>query len=94
MLLAARLNSAQPQSGAINSFANHTLDGVTLAQNIGGEWMSSDYINDPKHWLARAAETREIAGTMAEEGIKASMLRLANDYDKLAARAIARGAKE
>jgi hypothetical protein len=56
--------------------------------------MSSDYINDPKHWLARAAETREIAGTMAEDGIKASMLRLANHYDKLAARAIARGAKE
>jgi hypothetical protein len=33
---------------------------------------------------------RAIAGTMAEDGIKASMLRLANDYDKLAARAIAR----
>jgi hypothetical protein len=95
MLFAARLNSTQPQSGAINSFANHTLDGVALAQNIGPcEWMSSDYINDPKHWLARAAEMREIAGTMAEDGIKASMLRLANDYDKLAASAIAQGAKE
>ena len=51
---------------------------------------SDDYINNPKHWQTRAAEMRAIAGTMAEDGIKASMLRLANDYDKLAARAIAR----
>jgi predicted hydrolase (HD superfamily) len=56
--------------------------------------MSSDYFNDPKHWLARAAEMREIARTIVEDGIKESMLKLANDYDKLAARAIARGTKE
>jgi hypothetical protein len=37
-----------------------------------------------------AAEMRTIAAPMAEDGIKASMLKLANDYDKLAARAIAR----
>ena len=48
-----------------------------------------------KHWLARAAEIRAIAASMAEDGIRASMLRLAKDYDKLAARAIARsGAKD
>jgi hypothetical protein len=52
--------------------------------------VSSDCVTKSKHWLARAAEMRAIAGTMAEDGIKASMLRLANDYDKLAARAIAR----
>jgi hypothetical protein len=55
--------------------------------------MSSDYINNPKHWQARAAEMRAIAGTVTEDGIKASMLSMATDYDKLAARAIARGAK-
>jgi hypothetical protein len=55
--------------------------------------MSSDYFNNPKHWQTRAAEMRAIAGTMTEYGIKASMLRMATDYDKLAARAIARGAK-
>jgi hypothetical protein len=55
--------------------------------------MSSDYFNNPKHWQTRAAEMRAIAGTMTEDGIKASMLRMATDYDKLAARAIARGAK-
>ncbi len=52
--------------------------------------MSFDHISNSKHWLARAAEVRAIAAAMAEEGIKASMLRLAKDYDKLAARAIAR----
>ena len=45
--------------------------------------MSSDYFNNPKHWMARAAEMRAIAGTMAEDGIKASMLRVADDYDIL-----------
>jgi hypothetical protein len=52
--------------------------------------MFSDHINKSKHWLERAAEVRTIAASMAEDGIKASMLRLANDYDKFAARAIAR----
>ena len=53
--------------------------------------MSSDHIGISKHWLERAAEMRTIAASMAEDGIKASMLSLANDYDKFAARAIARG---
>jgi hypothetical protein len=49
--------------------------------------MSSDYMSSPKHWLARAAEMRTIASTVVEDGIMASMLRLATDYDKLADRA-------
>jgi len=52
--------------------------------------MSSDHISKSKHWLDRAAEMRTIAASMAEDGIKASMLGLANNYDKLAARAITR----
>jgi hypothetical protein len=56
--------------------------------------MSSDYFKNPKHWLARAAEVRAIADTMADDGIKASVLRMATDYDKLAARAIARASGE
>ena len=52
--------------------------------------MSSDHIGKSKHWSERAAEIRTIAASMAEDGVKASMLRLANDYDKLAARVIAR----
>jgi hypothetical protein len=54
--------------------------------------MASDHIDKSKHWLARAAEVRAIAASMAESGIKASMLRLAKDYDKLATRAVARAA--
>jgi hypothetical protein len=38
---------------------------------------------DPKHWLDRAAEMRALSEAMA-------MLRLADDYDKLADRAAAR----
>jgi len=55
--------------------------------------MPFDYINNPKHWQARAAQMRAMAGTMADDGIEASTLRFATDYDRLAARAIARGAK-
>ena len=56
--------------------------------------MSSDHISKSKHLLERAAEVRTIAASMAEDGIRASMLRLANDYDKLAARAGARANAE
>jgi len=52
--------------------------------------MPLDHIGKSKHWLARAAKVRAIAATMAEGGLKASVLKLANDYDKLATRAIAR----
>jgi hypothetical protein len=45
------------------------------------------HLNDAKHWQDRAAELRALAEPMAEAGIKASMLKLANDYDKLAERA-------
>jgi hypothetical protein len=58
-------------------------------------YVMADHINKSNHWLARAAEMRAIALPMADDGIKASMLKLASDYDKLAARAIARaGAKD
>ena len=82
------------RGGAV-TLACPELDGV-LSANLGAlrMRMSSDYINNPQHWQARAAEMRAIAGPMAEDGIKASMLRMANDYDRLAARAIARGAKQ
>jgi hypothetical protein len=50
----------------------------------------STSINNPKHWLERAAEMREMAETMIEGGMKVAVLKLANDYERLAARAIAR----
>ena len=39
--------------------------------------------NDPHHWHARAAQMRALADTMAKAGTKATMLKLADDYDKL-----------
>ena len=50
----------------------------------------SKSINTPRHWLDRAAEVHEIAGNMTEGGMKTAVLKLAGDYDRLAARAIAR----
>jgi hypothetical protein len=41
-------------------------------------------INDSKHSRDRAAEIRVLSNTMADPKVVAKMLRLANDYDKLA----------
>lgn len=43
--------------------------------------------NDPAHWRDRAEELRRAAEAMAGCETKATMLRLAEDYDKLAERA-------
>jgi hypothetical protein len=52
--------------------------------------MPSSTINDPKHWYDRAAEMRALSATMNDVETRAIMLRLADDYDKLADRAEAR----
>jgi hypothetical protein len=44
-------------------------------------------IDDPKHWRHRAAEMRILSTTMENVETQAIMIRLANDYDKLADRA-------
>jgi hypothetical protein len=51
--------------------------------------MPSGDVNDPKHWRDRAAEMRalSLSDTMQDAETNAIMLRLADDYDKLADRA-------
>jgi hypothetical protein len=45
------------------------------------------FINDPNHWRDRAEEARTLAQQMNDEDTKAAMLRIAKDYERLAARA-------
>jgi hypothetical protein len=46
----------------------------------------SSPITDPKHWHDRAALMRAVAETVTDVEMRAIMLRLADDYDKLADR--------
>jgi hypothetical protein len=48
------------------------------------------FINDPEHWRSRAKETRAIADQMTDADSRSAMLRIADDYDRLAERAAQR----
>ncbi len=49
--------------------------------------MPATFINDPKHWRARAEEIRALADQMSDETSRQMMLRVASDYERLAERA-------
>jgi hypothetical protein len=49
--------------------------------------MVSHFINEPDHWLARAKEARTLANQMDDLESKDAMLRIAEDYERLAKRA-------
>jgi hypothetical protein len=49
--------------------------------------MSSEAANNSKHWHDRANEMRALADKANDEISKQMMLRIAEDYDKLALRA-------
>jgi hypothetical protein len=47
-------------------------------------------VNDPAHWAERAEQMRGLADQTKDDGWKQAMLRVASNYDKLAARATVR----
>jgi hypothetical protein len=49
--------------------------------------VSASFINDPDHWRKRAEEIRTLADDMTNDNARQIMLRIALDYDRLAARA-------
>jgi len=60
-----------------------------IRRGLEPERMPASYINDPNHWRRRAAEMRALAADANAEA-RTAMLRLAADYDRLAARAAQR----
>jgi len=56
--------------------------------------MTLQGLNDVKHWRDRAAEMRVLSCEMKDFEARTLMLKLANDYDKLADRAEARAKRD
>jgi hypothetical protein len=54
--------------------------------------MSLSYIDDAKHWLSRADETRLLATPMTDALSKQAMLTVAASYERMAKRAEERSA--
>jgi hypothetical protein len=50
----------------------------------------SPHFNDPDHWRQRAEEARVQAEQMSDEQTRQTMLKIADDYEKLAVRAAIR----
>jgi hypothetical protein len=48
--------------------------------------MSAQHLSDPKHWRDRAAQMRALSDWMKDDETKATMLKLADEYDQLAER--------
>lgn len=60
---------------------------MTPLGQISGAPMTRGGVNDAEHWRGRAAEMRALAEAMKDVETKERVLKLADDYDKLAERA-------
>ena len=52
-----------------------------------GNFVPAAFINNAEHWRKRAEEVRTLADDMKDEKSKEAMLKVANDYERLAKRA-------
>lgn len=52
--------------------------------------MPASFINDPEHWRQRAEQMRALAAEMGDQKTRQTMLQLAQDYERLAVRAVGR----
>jgi hypothetical protein len=67
---------------------------VVLGQKVLSELglgIPASLIDNPKHWCDRAEEVRTLAEQMNDPESKSTMLRIAEDYERLATRAQRRG---
>jgi DNA mismatch repair ATPase MutS len=63
-----------------------------VTDRSGSNLMPEHPINDPKHWLNRAKEARALAEQIDDPEAKRTMLKNADDYERLAQRAQERAA--
>jgi hypothetical protein len=65
----------------------HRRESYKVQPTSGSNSMPEHPINDPKHWLDRAKEARALAEQIDDPEAKRTMLRNADDYERLAKRA-------
>jgi hypothetical protein len=61
---------------------------------MGQDQAMPTLLNNPAHWHLRAQETRLLASRLIDPEVKATILKIAEEYDRLAARAIQRMQEE
>jgi hypothetical protein len=69
-------------------------DRTMILPGTGTAMPSAHFINDSEHWRKRAEEMRTLADDMRDLVARATMLRIADDYEKLALRADQRASGE
>jgi len=56
--------------------------------------MPESILDDPEHWRERAEEARTLADQLSDPESKRTMLRIANDYERMAEHAKVRAIRQ